>query len=716
MTRTTSVLALLATLAVGVPSSDGLAAQSLAYPVTRKVEQRDDYHGTVVADPYRWLEQDTARAVAEWVQAENAVTNTYLAAIPFREALGRRLRQLYDYPKQTAPLVKGRYLLFRRNSGLQNQSVIYLQEGPTGTPRVLIDPNLLSADGTTRVGTTAFSRDARRLAYTLSRAGSDWQEIQVLDPATGKALPDRLRWVKVSGIAWWKDGFFYSRYDAPADTSVAYSSVNENHKVYYHRLGTPQSADELVFEDPGHPQRFHIVSTTEDERWLVLNVSDRGTGKRGNALYVRDLSRGERGFRPLVEGFDDEFNVVDDVGERLLLNTNRGAPNWKVVSIDPSRPAETNWITVLPEQEHVLDDVSSVGGRLLATYQQDVAHHAYVYALDGRREREIALPGLGTVTGFSGERRSREAYYTFASFTTPPTVFRYDLAAGTSRVWSETKVPFDPSAFETRQVFYASRDGTRVPMFIVARKGVKLDGQNPTLLYGYGGFNISLMPAPNPLLVAFLEQGGVYAQPNLRGGGEYGERWHEAGIKEKKQNVFDDFIAAAEWLVANGYTSPSKLAIRGGSNGGLLVGAAMTQRPELFRVALPAVGVMDMLRFHKFTIGWNWIPDYGSSDDPAGFKYLSAYSPLHNLKDGVRYPATLVTTADHDDRVVPAHSFKFAARLQEANTGPYPTLIRIETQSGHGSSSTSKAIEEARDVYAFTMHELGMQPTFGVVP
>jgi prolyl oligopeptidase len=692
------------------------AAQALSYPATPTVDHADDYHGTRVADPYRWLEQDTAKSVGEWVQAQNEVTFGYLESIPFRDALGARLRELYDYPKQGVPQVKGRYLLHRRNSGLQNQAVIYLQEGEKGTPRVLIDPNTLSADGTTRVGATVFSRDGRHVAYTLSRAGSDWQEIRVLRTATGRETGDAVRWVKVSSIAWWKDGFFYSRYPAPADTAVAYSSVNEDHKVYYHRLGTPQSADQLVFDDPAHPQRFHLATVTEDERWLVLSSSDRGTGKRGEEIRVRDLAKGERGFRTLVAGFEDEFNLVDNVGDRLLFTTNREAPNWKLVAIDPARPAASSWRTVLAEREHVLQGVSSVGGRLVAVWLEDVSHRPRVFELDGTPVRDVPLPALGTVGGFAGERGARHAYYTFSNFTTPPTIYRYDVTTGTSTVWSETRVPYDPAAFETKQVFYQSKDGTRVPMFIVARKGLPLDGGNPTLLYGYGGFNISLLPSLNPLLVAFLEQGGVYAQPNLRGGGEYGERWHEAGMKANKQNVFDDFIAAAEWLVANGYTRPERLAIQGGSNGGLLVGAAMTQRPELFRVALPAVGVMDMLRFHRFTIGWNWIADYGSSDDPEGFRYLSAYSPLHNLKDGVSYPATLVTTADHDDRVVPAHSFKFAARLQAAHRGPNPVLIRIETQSGHGASSTAKALETTRDVYAFAMQQLGMRPTYSVTP
>ncbi|HEX5633141.1 MAG TPA: S9 family peptidase, partial [Gemmatimonadales bacterium] len=500
------------------------AAQTLAYPETRTVEHADEYHGTRVADPYRWLEQDTAKAVGEWVQAQNRVTFGYLESIPFRGALGARLRELFDYPKQGLPQVKGKYLLHRRNSGLQNQAVIYLQEGERGTPKVLIDPNTLSADGTTRVGQTAFSRDARHLAYTVSASGSDWSEIRVRHLGTGRDTDDRIRWVKVSSIAWWKDGFFYSRYPAPADTAVAYSSVNEDHRVYYHRLGTPQSADQLVFEDPAHPQRFHIATVTEDERWLVLSSSDRGTGKRGEEIRVRNLGKGERGFHTLIAGFEDEFNLVDNVGDRLLFTTNREAPNWKLVEIDPARPDASSWRTILAEREHVLQGVSAVGGRLVALWLEDVAHRPRVFELDGTPVRDVSLPSLGTVSGFAGERGARHAYYAFSNFTTPPTIYRYDVATGTSAVWSETKVPYDPGAFETKQVFYQSKDGTRVPMFIVARKGLSLTGDNPTMLYGYGGFNISLLPSPNPLLVAFLEQGGVYAQPSLRGGGEYGER------------------------------------------------------------------------------------------------------------------------------------------------------------------------------------------------
>jgi prolyl oligopeptidase len=680
------------------------------------VDHVDDYHGTPVADPYRWLEQDTAKAVAAWVAEENAVTNSYLARIPYREAVRKRLEQLVNYPRVSVPSQRRKYLITRRNTGLQNQPVVFIQEGPKGAPRVLIDPNTLSPDGTTSVGALVPSSNAKLTAYMVSTAGSDWQEIRLLETATGKPLGDKLRWVKVSGIAWWKDGFFYSRYDAPADTALARSGKNVNHKVYYHRIGEAQDEDELIYEDAAHPERFQTAETTEDERYLILNTSDRGTGKRGNAIAVRDLSRTERAFRPVIAGFEDEFNVVDNVGAKLLLYTNHSAPNWRVVLVDPDKSDETSWTTVLPEREEPLDQVSSAGGKVFAVCLKDVSHRAHVYDLGGTHEREIPLPGIGTIEGLRGERASRVVYYAFSSFTVPRTIYAYDIAAGASTLWYKVEVPYDPAAFEVQQVFYRSKDETPVPMFIVAKKGTPRNGNNPVLLYGYGGFNISLLPVPNPLLVAFLEQGGVYAQPSLRGGGEYGERWHEAGIKEKKQNVFDDFIGAAEWLIANAWTSADRMAMAGGSNGGLLVGVAMTQRPELFKVALPAVGVMDMLRFHQFTIGWNWVPDYGSSDDPDGFRYLRAYSPLHNLKAGVSYPATLVTTADHDDRVVPAHSFKFAATLQERNRGPNPVLIRIETRSGHGSSSLAKALAETADEYSFAMHNLGMTPNYGGTP
>jgi prolyl oligopeptidase len=695
----------------------GAGAQGPAYPRTAKVDHVDTYFGTRVPDPYRWLEDDTASAVKSWVQAENAVTFGYLEKIPFRARLRARLEELQNYPRVTAPTHRGPYYLFSRNDGLQNQSVLYVQQGLDGAPELLLDPNTLSTDGTVRLGATALSRDGKYFAYGVSNGGSDWQEYRVMETATRNPLPDRLRWIKVSGIAWYKEGFFYSRYPAPADTTKLLSASNENHRVFYHRVGTPQSEDRLVFEDPAHPKRFHTVQVTDDERYLVLSVSDRSTaGNDGNAIWIQDLSKGETGFRPVITGFKDSYDVLDDVGDRLLVMTNRNAPNWRVVSIDPAHPEESAWRQILAERPEPLDAASSAGGRLFATYMKDVTSRVYVFDLTGKPEREITLPTLGEASGFGGRMEDREVFYTFSSFTYPPTTFKYDIATGTSTVYRKTKVPFDPDRFETRQVFYTSKDGTRVPMFIVQKKGLKLDGQRPTLLYAYGGFNISTGPGFNPLLVALLEQDAVYASANIRGGAEYGESWHRAGMLLKKQNVFDDFIAAAEWLKQNGYTSTERCAIQGGSNGGLLVGAVMTQWPDLCKVALPAVGVMDMLRYHKFTIGWNWAAEYGSSDDSVSFRNLLSYSPLQNLKEGVSYPATLVTTADHDDRVVPAHSFKFAATLQADQRGPDPVLIRVETRSSHGAVSTAKRLDVTADTYAFMLYNMGVTPTYTAVP
>jgi prolyl oligopeptidase len=705
-------LFLLAPVAVG-PAT----AQQVTYPKTPKIDQVDDYFGTRVADPYRWLEDDTASAVRAWVQAENAVTFGYLDRIPFRAQLRRRLETLFNYPRIGAPSRTGPYYTFSRNDGLQNQSVLYIQKGLDGKPEVLIDPNPLSSDGTVRLGAARLSPDGKYFGYGLSSGGSDWQEYRVMETATRKPLPDRIRWVKVSGLSWYKDGFFYSRYPAPADTTKALSGSNENHRVYYHTLGTPQDADQVVFEDPAHPRRFHGARITDDQRYLILTISDRSAaGNDGNALSVRDLAAGETRFRPVVTSFLDSYTVLDNVGTKLLVLTNRNAPNWRVVEIDPARPEEQNWRTILPERPEPLDNATVAGGRLFATYMKDVAHRVYVHDLNGTLEREIRLPTLGRVSGFDGNPEDRAVFYTFTSFTYPPTVFRYDIGSGTSTILRRTEVPFDPDRFETRQVFYPARDGTRIPMFLVHRKGLSLDGQRPTLLYAYGGFNISSNPGFNPLLVALLEQGGVYALANIRGGSEYGEAWHRAGMLLNKQNVFDDFIAAAEWLQTNGYTAAGRCAIQGGSNGGLLVGAVMTQRPDLCKVALPAVGVMDMLRYHKFTIGWNWAAEYGSSDDPVHFRNLLGYSPLHNLKPGTRYPATLITTADHDDRVVPAHSFKFAATLQEMQAGPNPVLIRIETRSGHGAVNVAKQLDQTADLYSFMLYNMGVTPSYPAVP
>jgi prolyl oligopeptidase len=686
--------------------------ERLPYPKTRRVEQLDTYHGVQVTDPYRWLEDDRSAETGEWVKAQNAVTFGYLEKIPYRGKVLERLSRLYDYPKYSAPSRRGDLYFFTKNEGLQNQSVYYVQKGLTGTPEVLIDPNALSPDGTTRLAVFALSKSGTHAVVGLSKGGSDWQDYRVMDIATKKLLDDELKWVKVSGASWAGDGFYYSRYPEP-EKGRELSTKNENHRVYFHKIGTPQSQDELVFEDAANPQRFHGVRTTEDERFAILNVSDRGKGKDGNALFVRDLSKGEKTFRPLIPDISDSsFSVLDNVGDKLLVRTNHGAPNDKVVLIDPAAPQEANWIPVLPEKPEPLRGASVAGGKLFAVYAKDVSERAYVYSLDGKLENEIALPGLGAVAGLQGRNDDKEVFYTFTSFNYPPTIFRYDVATRKSSVFRETVIPdFKAGDYEVKQVFFASKDGTKVPMYLVHKKGMALDGRNPTLMYGYGGFNITTGPSFSALRVALLEQGFVYASVNLRGGSEYGEKWHEAGMKLKKQNVFDDFIAAGEWLIANRYTSSDRLAINGGSNGGLLVGAVMNQRPDLFKAAVPQVGVMDMLRFHKFTIGWNWIADYGSSDDPEQFKAIYKYSPLHNLKPQ-KYPATLVTTADHDDRVVPAHSFKYAATLQEMQTGDAPVLIRIDTMSGHGASNTRKQLEATADVYTFLFRNLGVVPRY----
>src|SRR6266545_587530 len=688
-----------------------LIAQQLQYPSAKKVEQVDVYHGVPVPDPYRWLEDDNAADTAAWVEAENKVTFPYLERIPYRQQLQARVKELNNYVKYSSPSRKGPYVFFRKNEGLQNQSVLYVQKGFDGAPEVLIDPNKWSDDGTARLSAFRPSKDAKFAVYGVSKSGSDWQEFHVMELATKKTLDDRIEWVKVSGVAWQGDGFFYSRYPAPA-AGREKASINEDHRVYFHRLGTPQAADALVFQDADRPQRFHTLSTTDDERFAILDVSERGTGKDGNAVFVRDLSKGEREFTPLIAAIsDDSYSVIDNVGDKLLVQTNRDAPNWRVVLIDPKQPAESNWKPVLPERAEPIDGVGTAGGKLFATYLKDVATKAYVYSLDGKLENEIALPGPGSAGGFGGERDDTFVFYTFNSMNVPPTIYRYDIATKKSTVFRQPQVPgYNPDAFETKAVFYTSKDGTKIPMFLVHKKGLKLDGNNPTLLYAYGGFNIVQSPTFSAARLALLEQGFVYANANIRGGGEYGEDWHHQGMKLKKQNVFDDFIGAAEWLIANNYTSSERLAVQGGSNGGLLIGAVINQRPELFKVAIPQVGVMDMLRFHKFTIGWNWIADYGSSDNPEEFKALYAYSPLHNIKAGVKYPATLITTADHDDRVVPAHSFKYAATLQENASKETPILIRIDTKSGHGASSLTKALETTADIYTFIMHNMGLRP------
>ena len=692
-------------------ASTALVAQQLNYPATRKVDHVDTYHGVSVPDPYRWLEDDNSADTAAWVEAENKVTFGYLDRIPFRDALRKRVIALNDYEKYSAPSRKGPYTFFSRNSGLQNQSVLYIQKGLEGTPEVLIDPNTLSEDGTARLGAFAASKDAKYAVYGVSLSGSDWQEYKVMELATKKTLADRIQWVKVSGVAWQGEGFYYSRYPAP-EKGKEKASINENHQVFFHRIGTSQSDDTLVYQDAVNPQRFHTLDTTEDERFAILTISERGKGKDGNALFVRDLSKNDREFRPVIKEIGDStFSVVDNVDDKLLVATNHKAPNMRVVLIDPAQPDDASWKTILAERPEPLQDVGTAGGKLFVTYMKDVTTRAYVHSLDGKLENEIPLPGPGLAAGFGGQRDDAFVFYTFNSLNVAPAIYRYDIATKKSTVFREPKIPgYDSRAYETKQVFYTSKDGARIPMFLVHKKGLKLDGTNPTLLYGYGGFNVVQSPTFSAARLAILEQGFVYASANLRGGGEYGESWHQQGMKLKKQNVFDDFIAAAEWLIANKYTSASRLAISGGSNGGLLVGAVINQRPDLFRVAVPQVGVMDMLRFQKFTIGWNWIADYGSSDDPTEFKALFAYSPLHNIRPGVKYPATLITTADHDDRVVPAHSFKYAAALQALASKDQPVLIRIETRSGHGGSNLRKQLETIADIYAFVMFNTGVRP------
>ena len=688
-----------------------LRARQLQYPQTKKIDHVDTYFGVKVPDPYRWLEDDNSAETAQWVEAENKVTFGYLEKIPYRQQVKQRLEKLYNYPKYTPPFRRADNFFFYKNDGLQNQSVLYVQKGLDGTPEVLIDPNKLSADGTSRLGSFALRRDGKYAVVGISRSGSDWQDFYVMKIDAKSYLPDTLQWIKFSSAAWAGDAFFYSRYDAP-EKGKELSSKNVNRKVYCHKLNTPQSADELIYEDSAHPEQSGDVRTTEDERFAFLSIAE--GDKRGNSLFYRDLSKGEKTFHPIIPTIgDDQYAVIDNVGDNFLIHTNRNAPNDKIVLVDPQNPDEKNWKTLLPEKPEPIQQAGTAGGKLFVTYLKDVSTRAYVYDLEGKLENEIQLPTLGIAGGFGGQKDAKFVFYAFTSFTFPDAIYRYDIAAKKSTLFRTPEIAnFRPSDYETKQVFYKSKDRTNVPMFLVYRKGIELNGKNPTFLYGYGGFNISTTPGFSPLRLALLEQGFVYASANMRGGGEYGEKWHEAGTKLKKQNVFDDFIAAAQYLIANKYTSPMMLAIQGGSNGGLLVGAAMNQRPDLFRVALPAVGVMDMLRFHKFTIGWNWISDFGSSDNEAEFKALYRYSPLHNIRKGLRYPATLITTADHDDRVVPAHSFKYAATLQEKHQGENPILIRVQTRSGHGASSTSILLEQTADMYSFVFYNLGITPKY----
>jgi prolyl oligopeptidase len=669
----------------------------VTYPETKTVAQTDDYHGTPIADPYRWLEIDTAAEVEDWVQRQNEVTFGYLEKIPFRNEIEERLTQLLNYPRLSSPYRAGEYYFFAKNDGLQNQSVYYYQKGLDREAEVFLDPNTWSEDGTTAINLIGFSQDDKYVAFSVSEAGSDWQEIRVMEIATKEELADRLEWVKFSGAAWSGDGFYYSRYPAPA-AGQELSGNNQYHSVFYHKLGTPQSEDELIYRDKDRPEIYHSASVSEDGRFLIMYAAP---GTDGYATYYKDLENGGD-FVEIFPGYANKTSVVHTIGDKFLALTDIEAPNYRLVEVDIHSTEQASWKEILPESENLLQSVSTGGGYLFANYLEKATDRFYRYQYDGTDKQEIKLPGTGSAYGLSGEEEEEVLFYTFTSFIYPPTIFKYSIAGGTSEPFYKTELQFDPTEYVEKQVFYKSKDGTPVSMFIVHKKGLEMNGQNPTYLYGYGGFNISLTPSFSASRIVLLENGGVFAMANLRGGGEYGEAWHQDGMLFKKQNVFDDFIAAGEYLIAEKYTSSDKLAIAGGSNGGLLVGACMTQRPELYAVAFPAVGVMDMLRYHKFTVGKGWIPEYGSSDDPEHFENLLAYSPLHNLKDGTSYPATMVTTADHDDRVVPAHSFKFAAQLQKSHIGEDPVLIRIAVDAGHGAGKPiSKIIEEQADMWSF---------------
>jgi prolyl oligopeptidase len=684
--------------------------QTNNYPAARKSDQVDDYHGIVVADPYRWLEDLDSAETGKWVEAQNKLTFGFLNSIPQRSAIRERLTKLWNYEKFGVPFREGSRYFYLRNSGLQNQSVLYTVTSLDAQPRMILDPNTLSADGTVAVSGLQVSPDGKLLAYSLSASGSDWQEWKVRDVETSKDLSDHLKWVKFSGVSWTLDGkgFFYSRYDEPK--ADALKATNYFQKVYYHKLGTPQADDVLVYERPDQKDWLFGGSVTEDGNYLIVSVYQ-GTDVK-NRVYYKDLKAKDAPVVKLLDDFDASYTFVGNEGTRFWFQTDQQAPRGKVIEVDVAKPARANWKVVVPESKETLQGSTFVDHKFVLNYLKDAYTQVKVYNTAGKLVNEVAFPGIGTADGFSGKATDKETFYAFTGFTTPTTIFRYDFATGKSTVFRQPKVEFNSNDYETKQVFYSSKDGTKAPMFITHKKGLKLDGSNPTYLYGYGGFNISLTPAFSVGNLVWMEMGGVYAQPNLRGGGEYGEDWHQGGMKLKKQNVFDDFIAAAEWLIANKYTSTPKLAIGGGSNGGLLVGAAMTQRPDLFGAALPAVGVMDMLRFQKFTIGWAWVSDYGSSENAEEFKALYTYSPLHNIKPGTSYPPTMVITADHDDRVWPGHSFKFAAAMQAAQAGDDPVLIRIETKAGHGAGKpTSKIIEEIADRWAFLVKVLDTKST-----
>ena len=693
-------------MTMALVANTAVSAQGLQYPKAAKDGTVDDYFGVKVADPYRWLENDTSAQTAAWVEAENQVTNAYLQKIPFRGKLLNRLTELANYEKLSAPRKRSGKWYFYKNNGLQNQSVMYVMDELGSEPRVFLDPNKLSDDGTVALKGVYFSHNGKYAAYTISRSGSDWEEIFVIDLKTGQLTEDHIEWAKFTGAAWKGDGFYYSAYDAPVK-GKEFSNMNSGHKIYYHKIGTPQSEDVLFYQNAAYPMRFYYTSVNEEETLMYLFESGAGAG---NNLFVRDLRQPESQFIQMTSNMDYQYEQVYDDGDKIYLYTNYGAPKGRIMVADIRQPGLDNWQELIPEQENALGGVDVINRQFILTYQKDASDHAYLYGLDGKLQHEIKLPSVGSV-GFIGHEKEPDCFYTFTSFTIPGTIYCYDMAKNESMLYSSPKVKFRQDDYTSEQVFFESKDGTRIPMFLTYKKGLKKNGKNPVYLYGYGGFNISLGPSFSAMRIPFLENGGIYAQVTLRGGGEYGEEWHLAGTKMQKQNVFDDFIGAAEWLINEGYTCKDKLAIVGGSNGGLLVGACMTERPDLFGVAIPEVGVMDMLRYHKFTIGWNWASDYGTSEDSKEmFEYLKGYSPLHNLKPGTAYPATLVTTADHDDRVVPAHSFKFAATLQECHQGDKPVLIRIDTKAGHGGGKPlAKVLEEQADIYGFILYNMGVK-------
>jgi len=698
-----SLLCVVAVLAGNAPSPS-----KFDYPKAKTIDQVDDYHGTKVADPYRWLEDTDSPDTLSWVQAENKLTFSYLDQIPYRQAIRERLTKLWNYERYGVPEQLGGRYFYQHNNGLQNQNVLLVADSLNAEPRMLLDPNTLSSDGTVALSGHAITDDGKLLAYGTAASGSDWMQWHVRDVASGKDLADLVKWVKFSGASWSKDGkgFYYSRYDEPKQ-GTALRDTNYFQKLFYHRLGTSQSEDKLIYERPDNKELGFSGDVTDDGHYLIITVSQ-GTSPK-NRLYYKDLSQPDSPVVKLLDDFDAQYQFIDNNGTVFWIKTDLDAARSRLIAIDTRAPERSNWKTIVPQAAETMTNANVVDDKFLVEYLKDARTEVRVYDLQGKFLRNVDLPGIGTAPGFGGKRKDKETFYAFTSFTVPTTIYRYDPEKGASSVFRQPKVDFDASRYETKQVFYQSKDGTRIPMFLTYKKGLKLDGQNRVLLYAYGGFDISLTPTFTVPNLVWLEMGGVYAQPNLRGGGEYGEDWHLAGTKLHKQNVFDDFIAAAEWLIANHYTTSSNLAIRGGSNGGLLVGACLTQRPDLYGATLPAVGVMDMLRFHKFTIGWAWTSDYGSSDDPEQFKAIYAYSPLHNLKPGTKYPPTFITTADHDDRVVPGHSFKFAATMQADQAGPAPVLIRVETKAGHGAGKPiSKQIDETADAWAFVAYNLNM--------